>query len=94
MHGKILQVQQINELEPEMQKLSDLELRDKTGLFKKRLQNGETLDDLLVDVFAVCSNSQLCWCMLFPSLFELRAALSVSGSHFSQSRRFDLLLGF
>ena len=36
-----------------MQKLSDADLRDKTEDFKKRVKNGETLDDLLVDVFAV-----------------------------------------
>ncbi|MBQ5991307.1 MAG: preprotein translocase subunit SecA [Clostridia bacterium] len=43
----------INALEPEMQKLSDEQLRHKTAEFKERLQNGETLDDLLVEAFAV-----------------------------------------
>ncbi len=43
----------INALEPEMQKLSDEELRRKTAEFKARLQYGETLDDLLVEAFAV-----------------------------------------
>lgn len=35
-----------------MQKLSDTQLRDKTAEFKKRLKNGEKLDDLLVEAFA------------------------------------------
>ena len=36
-----------------MQKLSDLELREKTTEFKKRLAEGETLDDLLPEAYAV-----------------------------------------
>ena len=43
----------INALEPEMQKLSDEQLRHKTVEFRERLKNGETLDDLLVEAFAV-----------------------------------------
>ena len=46
-------VDRINELEPEMQKLSDSELRDKTAEFRQRLENGETLDDILFEAFAV-----------------------------------------
>ena len=38
---------------PEMQKLTDEELRDKTREFKKRLEEGATLDDLLPEAFAV-----------------------------------------
>ena len=40
-------------LQPEMQKLSDEELRDKTREFRKRLDEGETLDNLLPEAFAV-----------------------------------------
>ncbi|HEX6198812.1 MAG TPA: preprotein translocase subunit SecA [Thermoanaerobaculia bacterium] len=43
----------INALEPETERLSDEELRAKTGEFRERLAAGETLDDLLVEVFAV-----------------------------------------
>ncbi len=43
----------INALEPEMQKLTDEQLRHKTIEFRERLQKGETLDDLLVEAFAV-----------------------------------------
>ena len=45
-------VKKINELEPDMQKLSDKELRAKTNEFKDRLEKGETLDDLLPEAFA------------------------------------------
>src|SRR5882757_8709064 len=44
----------INDLEPHLQQLPDAELAQKTEEFKQRLANGETLDDLLVEAFAVC----------------------------------------
>jgi len=43
----------ITALEPEIQRLSDAQLRAKTDEFKQRLANGESLDDLLVEAFAV-----------------------------------------
>lgn len=43
----------IEAMEPEMQKLSDEELRGKTAEFKERLKNGETLDDILPEAYAV-----------------------------------------
>ena len=46
-------VQQINALEPAMQALSDDELRAKTTEFKQRYANGETLEKLLPEAFAV-----------------------------------------
>ena len=46
-------VEKINGLEPDMQKLSDKELRGKTDEFKNRIKNGETLDELLPEAFAV-----------------------------------------
>ena len=46
-------VEQINALEPEMEKLSDKELAGKTEYFKKQLADGKTLDDILVEAFAV-----------------------------------------
>ena len=46
-------VDKIEALEPEMEKLSDEELKGKTNEFKQRLEEGETLDDLLVEAYAV-----------------------------------------
>ena len=46
-------VKKINELEPEMQKLTDEELKNKTTEFKKRLADGQTLDDIMAEAFAV-----------------------------------------
>jgi preprotein translocase subunit SecA len=46
-------VQRINDLEPEMQKLNDEELRGKTVLLRQRHKDGESLDDLLTEAFAL-----------------------------------------
>lgn len=43
-------VDKIVALKPEMEKLTDEELRDNTRKFKERLANGETLDDLLPEI--------------------------------------------
>jgi preprotein translocase subunit SecA len=45
-------VQKINSLEPEIQKLSDQELKNKTQEFKKRIKNGENLNKVLPEAFA------------------------------------------
>jgi preprotein translocase subunit SecA len=47
-------VQVINALEPKMEALSDAELQAMTPAFKQRIANGEKLDDLLPEAFAVC----------------------------------------
>ena len=46
-------VDRIDALEPEIQVLSDQELKDKTREFKQRLSDGETLDDILPEAYAV-----------------------------------------
>jgi preprotein translocase subunit SecA len=46
-------VPDIGEFEPELEALSDDALRAKTGEFRQRLDNGESLDDLLIEAFAV-----------------------------------------
>src|SRR5690606_34504006 len=47
-------VARINALEPEMQKLSDDQLKAKTPEFQQRIANGEPLDKILPEAFAVC----------------------------------------
>jgi len=46
-------VPDISALEPDMEKLADDDLKAKTGEFRSRLEQGETLDDLLIEAFAV-----------------------------------------
>ncbi len=45
-------VKRINELEPQMQKMTNEQLRAQTVLFRERLKNGETLDDIMAEAFA------------------------------------------
>jgi preprotein translocase subunit SecA len=46
-------VDKIEDIEEKMQAMTDEELQDMTAIFKERLHNGETLDDILVEAFAV-----------------------------------------
>jgi len=46
-------VEEVNTFEPAMHKLSDISLSAKTGEFRRRLEKGETLDDILPEAFAV-----------------------------------------
>ena len=47
-------VDAITALEPQYQAMTDSELKEQTAKFRKRLASGETLDDLLIEAFAVC----------------------------------------
>ena len=44
----------ISDLEPSISELTDEDLRAKTAEFRQKLDNGATLDDLLIEAFAVC----------------------------------------
>lgn len=45
-------IKQINEMEPKLKAMTDEQLRAQTALFRERLKNGETLDDIMVEAFA------------------------------------------
>ena len=57
-------------LEDDMAKLSDAELKAKTPEFKERLKNGETLDDLLPEAFAVMREAS--WRVLGMKQFHVQ----------------------
>ena len=61
----------------EMEKLSDKELRAKTDEFKERLQNGETVDDLVIDAYAVAREA--CYRVIGekPYYVQLLGALAI-----------------
>jgi len=52
-------VDEVNDFEPAIGKLSDEQLRGKTGEFRRRLENGEPLDDLLPEAFAVAREASI-----------------------------------
>jgi len=60
----------INELEPAMEALSDAELQAKTAEFRARLAAGETLDDLLIEAFAVVREAA--WRVLGQRPFDVQ----------------------
>jgi preprotein translocase subunit SecA len=45
-------IEKINALEPEMQAMSDDQLKGQTALFRQRLENGESMEDILPEAFA------------------------------------------
>src|ERR1700749_5285637 len=60
----------VNTLADAVEKLTDAELRDKTDEFKKRLEEGETLDDLLPEAFAVAREAA--WRVLDQRPFDVQ----------------------
>ena len=60
----------VNTLADDVEKLTDAELRDKTDEFKKRLEEGETLDDLLPEAFAVAREAA--WRVLDQRPFDVQ----------------------
>ena len=60
----------VMELENEMQKKTDSELREMTSVFKKRLAEGESLDDILPEAFAVCREAS--WRVLGMKHFKVQ----------------------
>jgi preprotein translocase subunit SecA len=60
----------ISELEPEMQALSEAELAHKTVEFRERLDQGETLDDLLIEAYAVVREAA--WRVLGQRHFDVQ----------------------
>ena len=63
-------VDKIEALRPEMQQLSDEQLKSKTSEFKKRLEAGETMDDILVEAFAVVREAS--WRVLHMEPFRVQ----------------------
>jgi preprotein translocase subunit SecA len=53
-------IAQVNALEPQMEALSDLELRELTNGLRDRLEEGETLDNLLPESFAATREARCC----------------------------------
>src|ERR1700684_4454004 len=60
----------IGALEPDMQALTDPELQHKTIEFRERLDQGETLDDLLIEAFAVVREAA--WRVLGQRPFDVQ----------------------
>ncbi|MFC5558378.1 preprotein translocase subunit SecA [Ureibacillus thermophilus] len=65
---------EVDALAPQMEKLSDEELRNKTDEFRARYQNGESLDDLLPEAFAVCREASRRVLGMYPYRVQVMGA--------------------
>jgi preprotein translocase subunit SecA len=77
---------QIETLGPEMEKLTDDEIRGKTEDFKQRYQNGEDLDSMLVEAFAVVREAAKRVLGLYPYHVQLMGGVSLHGGNISEMK--------
>lgn len=68
---------QIEALDEEISKLSDEDLKEYTNVFKKRLSDGETLDDIVVEAFAVCREAAFRCVGMKPFYCQLLGGLAI-----------------
>ncbi|CEG29054.1 preprotein translocase subunit SecA [Bacillus sp. B-jedd] len=77
---------QVEDLADEMEKLSDDQLREKTEEFKQRYQNGESLDDMLVEAFAVVREGARRVLGLYPYPVQLMGGVSLHEGNISEMK--------
>src|SRR5690625_337935 len=77
---------QIEALEPEYEKLSDEELKNKTDEFKERHKNGESLDDLLVEAYAVVREGSKRVLNMRPFYVQLLGAIALHDGNIAEMR--------
>ena len=68
---------QIDALDEEISKLSDDELQEYTNVFKDRLEKGETLEDILIEAFAVCREAAYRCVGMKPFYCQLLGGLAI-----------------
>ncbi|MED3561610.1 preprotein translocase subunit SecA [Bacillus xiapuensis] len=77
---------QIEALAAETEKLTDDQLREKTAEFKQRYQNGESLDDFLVEAFAVVREGARRVLGLYPYHVQLMGGISLHEGNISEMK--------
>ena len=76
----------IEKLASTMASLSDLELKNKTEEFKHRFQNGETLDGLLVEAYAVVREASKRVTGMYPYYVQLLGAIAIHGGNIAEMK--------
>lgn len=76
----------IDNLKDEMKKLTDEEIKNKTFEFKERFKNGETLDDLLVEAFAVCREASTRVTGMTPFFVQLIGAIVIHRGNIAEMK--------
>jgi len=78
--------QKIIDLEPQIQKLTDDELKAKTPYFKELLKNGKTLDDILVEAYAVCREAAFRVTGMKAYFVQLVGACAIHGGNIAEMK--------
>ena len=78
--------QEIEALEPEFEKLSDEQLKEKTEAFKERYANGETLDELLVEAYAVVREGSKRVLNMRPFKVQLMGAIAMHEGNIAEMK--------
>lgn len=73
-------------LENDMEKLTDDELKAKTEIFKERFKQGETLDDLMVEAFAVVREASRRVTGLFPYFVQVCGAVAIFDGNIAEMK--------
>ncbi|WP_026908988.1 preprotein translocase subunit SecA [Paucisalibacillus globulus] len=79
-------VEQIESMEPDIEKLTDEQLREKTAEFKSRYANGESLDDLLVEAYAVVREASKRVLGMRPFPVQLMGAIVLHGGNIAEMK--------
>ncbi|MFC3886551.1 preprotein translocase subunit SecA [Bacillus songklensis] len=77
---------QIDALGPEIAKLSDDQLREKTAQFQQRYQNGESVDDMLVEAFAVVREAAKRVLGMYPYKVQLMGGIALHEGNISEMK--------
>ena len=77
---------QIEALAPQMEALTDEQLREKTAEFKERYQNGETVDDLLVEAFAAVREGAKRALGMFPFRVQLMGGAALHDGNIAEMK--------
>lgn len=73
-------------LEPEIQRLSDDELKAKTPYFKELLKTGKTLDDILVEAYAVVREAAYRVTGMKPFFVQVAGAIAIHGGNIAEMK--------
>src|SRR5690625_4463862 len=80
------QAEQIEALEPDYEKMSDDELKRKTDEFKERYANGESLDDMLVEAYAVVREGSKRVLNMRPFYVQLVGAIALHEGNIAEMK--------
>ncbi|CCV65642.1 Protein translocase subunit SecA [Paracholeplasma brassicae] len=76
----------IDQLADQMKQMSDEDLRNKTTEFKQRYQKGETLEDLMVEAYAVVREASVRVLGLYPYYVQLLGAITIHGGNIAEMK--------